>query len=89
MTAAAITAGTSVSRGEASPGRMPANMASPTTTTPAKFGALVNRKNATVRRAMCSVDIPALFRAQTPRARPPAPPVGSSELAASSAIAMS
>jgi hypothetical protein len=61
----------------------------PTTIRTTKFAALVTTKNATVRRAMCAVGIPACRRAQTPSARPPAPPVGSSELAASSAIAMS
>ena len=89
MTAPAITAGTRVSTADARPGRMPANMPNPTSTTPAKFAALVNTKNATVRRAMWAVGIPAWRSAQTPRASPPAPPVGSSELAASSAIEMS
>jgi len=46
-------------------------------------------KNATVRRMMLPVGIPAWRSAQTPSASPPAPPVGSNEFAASSAIAMS
>ena len=54
-----------------------------------KFAALVTMKKATVRRAIWAVGIPAWRSAQTPRARPPAPPAGSSESAASSAIAIS
>ena len=49
----------------------------------------VTTKKATVRRAMCPVGMPACLSAHTPSARPPAPPLGSSELAASSAIAIS
>ena len=72
-----------------SPGNTPTNVSRPATTTAAKLGALVTTKKATVRRAMCPVAIPAWFSAHTPSANPPAPPLGSSELAACSAIEMS
>ena len=55
----------------------------------ARLARLVSRKKATVRRAMCSADVPLRLSAQAPSARPPAPPAGSSEFAASSAIPMS
>ena len=71
------------------PARMPRNTAIPTRISAKKFAALVTTKNATVRRAMWAVGIPASRSAQTPSASPPAPPVGSSEFAASSDIAMS
>jgi hypothetical protein len=52
--------------------------------TPTTFGTLVRKKNATVRRAMCSALIPARRSAQTPSASPPIPPVGTIALAPSS-----
>jgi hypothetical protein len=45
---------------------------------------LVSRKKATVRRAMWSPGTPPRRRIQAPSARPPAPPIESSEFAASS-----
>ena len=57
--------------------------------TPITFGRLVSKKNATVRRAISFPDIPPLFSAQAPSARPPAPPVGNSALAPSSDMPMS
>ena len=51
-----------------------------------KFGRLVRMKKATVRRAMCSAFMPPFDSAHAPSASPPAPPAGSSELAACSAI---
>jgi hypothetical protein len=49
---AVIRAGTSVSSADCEPARIPANIASPTTTSVRKFAALVTTKKATVRRAM-------------------------------------
>jgi hypothetical protein len=66
---------------------MSTKTATPTRMSTKKFAALVTTKNVTVRRAMWPVGMPACLSAQTPSARPPAPPLGSSELAASSTIA--
>ena len=84
-----ISAGTKVSSTEPRPAMRPAKTPIPTITSAKKFAALVTTKNATERRAMCAVGIPASRSAQTPRASPPAPPAGSSEFAASSDMAMS
>ena len=84
-----ISAGTSVSSTEPRPAMTPTKTPMPTITSAKKFAALVTTKNATERRPMCAVGIPASRSAQTPSAKPPAPPAGSREFAASSAMAMS
>ncbi len=85
----ASTAGPSAIASATSPASSPDASPSPAKTTAAKLTELVSRKKATVRRPTRSAGIPIRFSAQAPSARPPAPPVGRSTLAACSAIATS
>src|SRR4051794_3763313 len=82
--ATAATAGTSPSRTLGEPASRPVARPTPPSARNPTLARLVNRKKATVRRAMNWVDRPPRRRIHAPSARPPAPPTESTEFAASS-----
>ena len=89
MAATPATSGTRQSTVDASLGNTPVSRPSPPSARQLTLTRLVSRKNATVRRAIWPALTPPRRRIQAPRARPPAPPTDSTELAASSASPIS
>ena len=84
MAATPAISGTRQSTSDASLGSTPVSRPSPPSARQLTLIRLVSRKKATVRRAMWPPLTPPRRRIQAPRARPPAPPTDSTELAASS-----